>query len=37
MPRFPNDGGGIMQSLPGRKLTDKDFDAVARKIKNNIR
>lgn len=37
MPRFEGDGGGIMQSLPGRKLQNKDFDSVARKIKSYVR
>ena len=29
LPRFEGDGGGIMQSLPGKKLIDKDFAGVA--------
>ncbi|MCA9371515.1 HIT family protein [Candidatus Woesebacteria bacterium] len=33
MPRFENDGGGIMQSLPGKKPTSKDFAATAKKLK----
>lgn len=33
MPRFEGDGGGIMQSLPAKKLTDKNFVNVAEKIR----
>ena len=36
MPRFEGDGGGIIQSLPGKKLSNKDFTAVARKIQSHI-
>lgn len=36
MPRFEGDGGGIMQSLPGKKLTNKDFAGVAEKIKGRL-
>ena len=36
MPRFDGDGGGIMQSLPGKKLSNKDFTEVARKIQSHI-
>ncbi len=36
MPRFEDDGGGIIQSLPGSKLTNKDFNSVARKIASHI-
>lgn len=36
MPRFDGDGGGIMQSLPGKKLSNKDFTMVAGKIKSHI-
>ncbi len=36
MPRFEGDGGGIMQSLPGKKLTNKDFSGVAEKIKSKL-
>ena len=36
MPRFEGDGGGIIQSLPGKKLTDKDFTSVAGTIKSQI-
>jgi histidine triad (HIT) family protein len=37
MPRFEGDGGGIIQSLPGRKLTQKDFGSVAAKITSQLR
>lgn len=37
MPRFDGDGGGIMQSLPGKKLVDKDFSGMAEKIKKSMR
>src|SRR3989344_2391972 len=33
MPRYEGDGGGIIQSLPGSKLTDKNFAAVAQKLR----
>ena len=36
LPRYEDDGGGIMQTLTGKKLVDKDFPAVAEKIKKNI-
>lgn len=36
MPRFEGDGGGIIQSLPGKKLTDKDFASVAGKIRKQL-
>ena len=36
MPRYDGDGGGIMQSLPGKKLTDKNFSAVAEKIRKAV-
>ncbi len=36
MPRYEGDGGGIMQSLPGRKLRNKDFRQVAESIKKHI-
>lgn len=36
MPRFEGDQGGIMQSLPGKPLTDKDFGTVADRIKSHI-
>lgn len=36
MPRFEGDGGGIIQSLPGLKLKDKDFKSVAGKITSYI-
>lgn len=32
MPRYRGDGGGIIQSLPGKKLKDKNFEEVAKKI-----
>lgn len=33
LPRYDGDGGGIMQSLPGKSLTDKNFSAVAEKLR----
>lgn len=36
MPRFENDGGGIIQSLPGKSLTDKEFAGVADNIRQNL-
>lgn len=36
MPRFDEDGGGIMQSLPGKKLSNKDFTMVAGRIMSHI-
>jgi histidine triad (HIT) family protein len=36
MPRFPEDGGGIMQSLPNRKLSNKDFGMIARMISSKL-
>lgn len=36
MPRFEGDGGGIIQSLPGKKLTDKNFVEVLKKIRQNL-
>jgi len=36
MPRYEGDGGGIMQTLPGKKLTDKDFIGVAKKITKHM-
>lgn len=36
MPRYEDDGGGIIQSLPGKKMTDKDFSAVAEKIRKAV-
>lgn len=36
MPRYEGDGGGIIQSLPGKKLTNKDFAAVASMIQSHI-
>lgn len=37
MPRFEGDGGGIMQSLPGKPLRNKDFVSVANVIKANLK
>lgn len=34
MPRFEGDGGGIMQSLPNKKLSEKDFGKIVEKIKD---
>lgn len=36
MPRFEGDGGGIMQTLPNRKLSNKDFGMVARMISSKL-
>ena len=36
LPRFEGDGGGIMQSLPGRKLVNQDFGEVAEKIRKAV-
>lgn len=36
MPRFSGDGGGIMQSLPGRKLSEKDFGKIVQKITSRL-
>ena len=36
MPRYEGDNGGIMQTLPGKKLTDKDFSSVAGKIRSHM-
>jgi len=36
LPRFEGDGGGIMQSLPGKKRTNEDFVGVAEKIKKYV-
>lgn len=36
LPRYDGDGGGIMQSLPGSKLSNKDFAGVAEKIKSYL-
>jgi len=33
MPRFEGDGGGIIQSLPNKKLIEKDFGKIVGKIK----
>ena len=37
MPRFQGDGGGIIQTLPGKKLENKDFGEVAKKIIGNLK
>jgi histidine triad (HIT) family protein len=37
MPRYDGDGGGIIQSLPGKPLSNKDFTAVAGKISKYIK
>jgi len=37
LPRYEGDGGGIMQSLSGKPLKDKDFAGVAEKIKKHIK
>lgn len=37
MPRFEGDGGGIMQSLPNKKLTEKDFGKIVEKIKESLK
>lgn len=34
MPRFEGDGGGIIQSLPNKKLCEKDFGKIVEKIKD---
>ena len=36
LPRFEGDGGGIMQSLPGKKLEDKDFGKIAKMISSRL-
>ncbi len=36
MPRYEGDGGGIIQSLPGKKLSDKDFGKIALKISSKL-
>lgn len=36
MPRFEGDEGGIIQSLPGKKLSNNDFTRVAGKIRSHI-
>ena len=36
MPRFEGDGGGIIQSLPNKKLSDRDFGKIVEKIKEKI-
>lgn len=36
MPRYEGDGGGIMQTLPGKKLEDNNFSGVAEKIRSYI-
>ena len=36
MPRFAGDGGGIIQSLPGKKREIQDFSGVAEQIRAQI-
>jgi len=36
MPRYEGDGGGIMQTLPGKKLENNNFSGVAEKIRSYI-
>lgn len=36
MPRFEGDGGGIIQTLPGKKLVEKDFGKIALKISSKL-
>lgn len=36
MPRFLADGGGIIQSLPGRKLVNKDFGKIVSEIASKL-
>lgn len=37
LPRYEGDGGGIIQSLPGKKLENKDFSGVAEKIRHHVK
>lgn len=37
LPRYEGDGGGIIQSLPGRPLRNKDFSSVAENIRKNLK
>lgn len=36
MPRFRGDGGGIIQTLPGKKLQNKDFGKIATMITSKL-
>jgi len=36
LPRFEGDGGGIMQSLSGKKLENKNFQEVVEKIRKYV-
>lgn len=36
MPRYEGDGGGIIQSLPNRKIQEKDFGKIVSKIKKKL-
>lgn len=36
LPRFEGDGGGIMQSLPGKKLIEKDFGKIVKMITSRL-
>ena len=36
MPRFEGDGGGIMQTLPGHALVEKNFAKTAQRIKKEV-
>lgn len=36
MPRFSGDGGGIIQSLPGKKLQEKNFGKIAQMITSKL-
>jgi histidine triad (HIT) family protein len=36
MPRFAGDGGGIMQSLPNKKLREKDFGKIVTMIQSRL-
>ncbi len=36
MPRFRGDGGGIIQTLPGKKLQEKDFGKIASMITSKL-
>ena len=36
LPRFEGDGGGIMQTLPGKKLVEKDFGKIAKMITSEL-
>ena len=36
MPRFSGDGGGIIQTLPGKKLQEKNFGKIAQMITSKL-